>query len=123
MGLICWRIRRRKWILNEFLLVYLLRKCNKRKENIDYFNFLGNIHVLSRRTFYFVLPKIMNRKKKEKILTTLFSVYVCYCVLCVCDLVLMFKFEYVFFVFGSGFVFYVLVLMFKFVIVFLFKMN
>ena len=50
MGLICWRIQWRKGILNEFLHVYLLRKCNKRKENIDYFNFLGNLHVLSRRT-------------------------------------------------------------------------
>ena len=50
MGLICCRIRWRKGILNEFLYVYLLRKCNKRKENIDYFNFLGNLHVLSQRT-------------------------------------------------------------------------
>ena len=50
MGLIRWRIWWRKGILNEFLHVYLLRKCNKRKENIDYFNFMGNLHVLSRRT-------------------------------------------------------------------------
>ena len=47
MGLICWWIRWRKAILNEFLHVYLLRKLNKRKENIDYFNFLGNLDVLS----------------------------------------------------------------------------
>ena len=47
MGLICWRFRWRIGILNEFLHVYLLRKFNKRKENIDYFNFLGNLHVLS----------------------------------------------------------------------------
>ena len=50
IGLIFWRIRWRKGILNEFLHVYLLRKCNKRKENIDYFNCLGNLHVLSQRT-------------------------------------------------------------------------
>ena len=68
MGLIRWRIWWRKWILNEFLHVYLLRKCNKRKENIDYFNFMGNLHVLSRRTWrtcYFVLPKIMKRKERK----------------------------------------------------------
>ena len=59
MGLICWR---KIGNLNEFLHVYLLRKCNKRKENIDYLNFLGNFHVLSRRTCYCVLPKIMKRK-------------------------------------------------------------
>ena len=47
MGLICWRFRWMIEILNEFLHVYLLRKCNKRKEKIDYFNFLGNLHVLS----------------------------------------------------------------------------
>ena len=32
MGLICWRFRWMIEILNEFLHVYLLRKCNKRKE-------------------------------------------------------------------------------------------
>ena len=67
MGLICWRFQWRIGILNEFLHVYLLRKCNKRKENIDCFNFLGNhtcsSYVLSRRTCYFVLSKIMKRKK------------------------------------------------------------
>ena len=76
IGLICWRIQWRKEILNEFLHVYLLRKCNKRKENIDYFNFLGILHVLSRRTWrtcYFVFPKIIKRKKKEKNLITLFN--------------------------------------------------
>ena len=39
MGLICWRIQWRKGILNEFLHV-----------NFCMFNFLGNLHVLSRRT-------------------------------------------------------------------------
>ena len=76
MGLIFWWIRWRKTILNEFLHVYLLRKLNKRKENIDYFNFLGNLHVLSRRTWrtcYFALPKIMKKKKKKKNLITLFN--------------------------------------------------
>ena len=75
MGLICWRFRWMIEILNEFLHVYLLRKCNKRKEKIDYFNFLGNLHVLSWRTWrtrYFVFPKIMKRKK-EKNLITLFN--------------------------------------------------
>ena len=52
----------------NFCMCYLLRKCNKRKENIDYFNFLGNLHVLSQRTWrtcYFVLPKIMKRKERK----------------------------------------------------------
>ena len=127
IGLICWRIQWRKEILNEFLHVCLLRKCNKRNENIDYFNFLGILHVLSRRTWrtcYFVLPKIIKRIKKEKNLITLFNWFMFVIVFfSVCDLVLMFKFEFVFFVFGSGLVLYVLVLMFKSVIVFLFKMN
>ena len=78
LGLWVWFVgwfggEKRKEILNEFLHVYLLRKCNKRKENIDYFNFLGNLHALSWRTWrtcYFVLPKIMKRKKN---LITLFN--------------------------------------------------
>ena len=71
MGLICWRFRWRIGILNESLHVYLLRKCNKGKENIDYFNFLGNLHVLSQRTRYFFLPKIMKRKKIELLILTI----------------------------------------------------
>ena len=50
MGLIYWRFRWRIWILNEFSHVYLLRKYNKRKENIDCFNFLGN-HTCSSCSF------------------------------------------------------------------------
>ena len=68
MGLICWRFQWRIGILNEFSHVYLLRKCNKRKENIDCFNFLGN-YTCSSCSF----PKNMllcsfenNEKKKRK---------------------------------------------------------
>ena len=71
MGLIFWRFWWRIKILNEFLHVYLLRKCIKRKENIDYFNFLGN-HTCFSRSFTKNMKNMLlcssenNEKKKRK---------------------------------------------------------
>ena len=70
MGLICWRFRWRIGILNEFSHVYLLRKCNKRKENIDCFNFLGN-YTCSSCSFpkNMLLCSFENNEKKKKLIT------------------------------------------------------